>query len=208
MLQLADMPWAKVAIIGLIALAAYHFGMRNDGSFITANLETEKQQLDEVNRQLQVTRKAMENAERFESEIVAAKREFERVTDFMPPKLSVADLTTMISERSGKSGVRLLSTSPKSSQSESNSPKSPFYDSIRVTFKIEGTFAQILAFLSQTSRDPRMVMFDDTELATSAGASLDAPILTFGGDMVGYRYKKEAAPPAAAAAPGGANAKR
>lgn len=202
MLQLADMPWSKVIVIGFMALAGYHFGMRDDGATLTANLESEKQQLDSTNRQLQLTKKAMENAEKFEAEIIAAKKEFERVTEFMPPKLSVADLTTMISERSAKAGVRLLSTAPKSaSQNDPSAVKSPYFDSIRVTFKIEGSFAQILTFLSLTSRDPRMLMFDESDLTTQTQTSTEAPVLTLAGDLVGFRFKKEAlaaAPPPSA----------
>ncbi len=213
LLQLADMPWSKVLVVGLVLGALYYFLVRDDGAWLQSNLEQSKQQLAEAEQQLKVTRKAMENADRFEQEVKAAKKQFERVTDFMPLKMSTADLTTLMSEKSSTAGVRLLSTSPIPNQG-SNADKPLFFDAVRVAFKIEGAFSQILAFLSLISKDTRMLTFENTDLTTLQGSPVDSPTLTFSGELVGYRYKKEAAAavmngqPAEGAQPnaGGANA--
>jgi Tfp pilus assembly protein PilO len=206
LLQLADLPWPKVVAIGFFVTALYYFGLRDDGSILAANLVNQKQELETATKQLQATKKAMENAERFEAEIKAARAQFERVTEFMPPKLSMADLTTLISEKAGKAGARLLNTSPASSSSgaQASTGKTAFFDSIRVGFKLEGSFAQILTFLAQISRDSRILTFDDTILATNSGSQADDPTLSFSGELVGYKFKKDAPPPAASPAPGGA----
>jgi Tfp pilus assembly protein PilO len=205
LLQLADLGWPKVLAIGLFVTAFYFFAFRDDGSIITANLTSAKQELDTATKQLQVTKKAMENAQRFESEIKAAKLQFEQVTEFMPPRLSMADLTTLISDKASKAGVRLLSTSPHSSAgATAASTKPAFFDSIQVAFKVEGSFAQILTFLAQISRDSRILTFEETVLTTNTGTQADDPTLNFSGELVGYKYKKEVATPAAPGVPGAA----
>lgn len=196
LLQLADLAWPKVIGIGLVVTAGYYFGMRDDGSAILASLQNQKQEFETATKQLAATKKAMENAERFEIEIKAAKAQFERVSEFMPPRLSTADLTTLMSEKAAKAGVRLLSTSPKTAEGN-DTAKSTFFDSLRILFKIEGSFAQILTFLSQVSRDSRMLTFDNTDLMTVTGSQVDDPTLTFSGELVGYRFKKEALLPEA-----------
>ena len=202
LLQLADLSWLKVFLGALVMTAVYYFGMRDDGSFILQNLEQAKQQLDSAQKQLAITKKAMDNAERFEADLKSEKADFDHITDFMPLKLNTADLTTLMSEKSARTGVHLQNTSPKSSTS-SATPESSFYDTVRVAFKIEGTFSQIANFLSQISRDPRLLTFEDTTLNKSSGTEGESPLLTFEGDLVGYRYRPPVIAPAAVPAAGG-----
>ena len=187
LLQLADLSWVKVFLGALVMTAVYYFGMRDDGTSLVQGLEQAKQQLESAQKQLAITKKAMDNAERFEADLKSEKSDFAHITDFMPLKLNTADLTTLMSEKSARVGVHLQNTSPKGSGSSAGTDVS-FFDTVRVAFKIEGTFPQIANFLSQISRDPRLLTFEDTVLSKSQGSEGESPLLTFEGDLVGYRY--------------------
>lgn len=180
--QLAELDWLKVVGVGIALAAVYYFLMYDNGAALEANIKAANDRLATAKTQLQNTERAMENANRFEKEMQATSRQFEKITEFMPPTIGAAELTAIINQQAQASGVR-----PKIEPKGEDAP-SGFYQTSRVDLQLEGTFAQIVTFLSYLSRVPRLLTFDHVELKQPEGGGT----LTFSGTLIAYRYLKDA----------------
>lgn len=190
--QLASLDWVKVLLIGVVLAAAYYFLMYDGGTTLETSIKQAQERLATAKTQLTQTEKAMENANRFEKEVQATAAQFMKITEYMPETLSVAELNTIISKNAVESGVHPR-INPKGED-----PAQGFTQTVKMDVQLEGSFAQIETFLSNVSRERRILIFDKVEItpnsaasfATSKGASL-----TFKGTLIGYRYLKGAAEP-------------
>ncbi len=186
--QLADLDWVKVLGIGAALAVLYYFLLFDNGGNLESQIKTAKDQLASANTQLQQTQRAMEDANRFEKEVQATARQFEKITQYMPQTIGAAELTAIINQQAQASGVR-----PKIEPKGDDAPTG-FYQTSKVELQLDGTFGQIVTFLSYLSRVPRLLTFDKVELKQPEGAGL----LTFSGTLVAYRYLKDAPDPNAA----------
>jgi Tfp pilus assembly protein PilO len=199
--KLAALEWPKILGIGVLMAGLYWALLYNDGSSVTEAINQANTRLQTANRQLAETEKALADANRFETEVQNLARQFEKIVDFMPATVTAADLTTIVNKQVQLAGVRAASIKPKS-----EIVRVGFYETSRVELELEGSFAQIVTFLSYMSRVPRLLTFENT-VVTQAQANKDnaSSILTFKTTLVGYRYLKDApvaTDPAAAAAAG------
>lgn len=190
--QLADLQWLKVVGIGIAIVIAYYFLMFNDGTDLNTQIKAAQERREDAKKQLALTEKAMENANRFEKEVEATAKQFERIVEFMPPNIGAAELTAIINKQAQASGVKPR-ISPKGEE-----PQKDFYQVSRVELELEGTFPQILMFLSNISRVPKLLTFDEVEVKTPTDARSN--VLTFKGTLLAYRYKNT--PVASANKPG------
>ena len=72
-----------------------------------------------------------------------------------------------------------------------------FYEMTRLDFSIQGSFSQVVLFLSSLSKIQRLLTFDQLKLKSSAATpSAENPNVELSGVLVGYRYVKEADPAA------------
>jgi Tfp pilus assembly protein PilO len=202
-IAMATLSWSRVFFLGAALGAFYFFSIFNDAGPLKSETENGKIEIASLRKQLKVTRDAIANADRFEQEVQAIVDQFNRIVDYMPPTISTAELTTMLSEYATKAGLRLVRTVPQGAPTQAE-----FYETTKLAIGLEGKFAQVVTFLSLLSQSNKILTFDKAELTPVNGNStdLDAPKLIFTGVLVGYRYvspKKtdEAAKPASTSAP-------
>lgn len=195
--KLGDLPWSKVAVVGLLVMGLYYILLFDDGSVAEGRRNAANQQLAEAQRQLQDTKKALEDAQRFEQEVKRNKEQFARIVEYMPVEMSVASLTSLISRQAALAGVKVAKLEPQSERK-----KVEFYEITRIDLSLEGNFSQLLTFLSNLSKQPQLLTFEEVEIESKTGEP-DAPVLTFTGKMSGFRYLNTAE---ASPGKGGANA--
>ena len=198
---LSDLAWSKVVGVGIALAVAYFFLGYDSGDSLTEQIKAANAHFEESKRQLGQTKKAMEDAVRFEKEVMATNKQFERIIEYLPTKFGAAELTDIVNQRAGLAGVRVAKIEPKSPDT-----KAAFYEATRVSMTIEGKYEQILKFLSILSQVPKLLTFEQIEISQNkAGGGL-----TFQALLVGYRYLKDAPyiepagapkPPAPGAAP-------
>lgn len=189
-LQLGEMTWSKVIIGGLIALGAY-WGLYYDNG---EKLETEIQQLTdrlaESERQLRETKEAMANTERFEKLVRQNEIQFEKVMEYLPQDTNSNELTRLVNQVSQLSGARVKETQPTNV-----AERKDFYEMTRIKVDLQGSFSQVVLFLSSLSKVQRLLTFDSLEIITSEGRGNvgegETPELNLVATMVGYRYLKD-----------------
>lgn len=204
-LQLGEMTWSKVIVGGLIALGAY-WGLYYDNG---EKLETEIQQLTarltESERQLRETKEAMADAERFEKLVRQNEIQFEKVMEYLPQDTNSNELTRLVNQVSQLSGARVKATQPMSV-----AERRDFYEMTRIKVDLQGSFSQVVLFLSSLSKVQKLLTFDSLEIKLSEDGALvgegETPPVTLEATMVGYRYLKDVETAADANRAGGTGA--
>jgi Tfp pilus assembly protein PilO len=190
--QIGESSWAKVVIAGLLLAGLYYAAPFDDGTSLRERFENARGRLADSERQLANTKKAMEDAGRFEEEVKTLARQFQRVTDFMPENLDTAELTQIITKQVTTAGAKVTRLEPKPGIETVE-----FYEMTRINLSIQGTFAQVATFLANLSKVSKLLTFDSTEITLAQSPDPEHPRVNFSGVMVGYRYKKAADAPAA-----------
>lgn len=186
MVRIGDLQWSRVFLYGLLASGLYWFALYNDGAALESQKQSVRQKMTEAQGQLEATKNAMRDANRFEQEVINLQQRFTRITEFMPETLRVSDLTTMIYDQAQRSGVRISGTDP-----QSGSEKIHFYEMMRIGITLDGSYSQIVTFLSNLSKAPRLVTFDNAHLQLSTStAPGEVPKVRFQGTLVGYKYSR------------------
>lgn len=188
--QLADLEWSKVIMFGLGLAAAYYFMIFDNGDLLAAQIRDSNSKLLEANSKLSQTKKAMADANRFETEVKRIAQQFDQITSFMPMTIGPAELTSIVNQSAGLAGVRVTKIEPRGPDTRAG-----FYEASRVFISLSGNFTQTLKFLEMISRVPKLLTFDNVEVRMNKSASSnpsEVVPLTFEGMLVGYRYIKDA----------------
>ncbi len=193
-LQLGELTWSKVIAAGILAAAAYWGLYYDNGVALEASIQALQAQYTEAEKNLQETRQAMADTEKFEKEVRNNEVQFEKVLEYLPQEMNSNELTRLINEIASQTDTRLLQTQP-----QPNVERKEFYEITRIELGIEGRFVSVVTFLSALSRVPKLLTFDKVEVkvkpSTAVVASLDeATPVQLSGVLVGYRYLKDAEP--------------
>ena len=195
--KLAAMQWARVFVIaGVVAFLYWQFGLEE-------GVTEEQFQSAEANRtqaqaSLVATQKAVADLKKFREELDLMNSQFQQVVELMPAEANVADFMLMIREEATKAGSRVKKLEPAK-----DITKVDFYETRKLEISLEGSYAQILTFLSNLSRLKRLVTVEKLALAQTTTPEQETKV-AFTGTLVNYRYLAQtpaAAPPTPA--PGG-----
>ncbi len=201
--KLAELEWGKVVGIGVALAAAYYFLMFDNGAQIEASIQAAQERITLAKKTLAETEKAIADADRFGKEVQSTQDQFEKIVRYMPMSLDGSEMTKMINDISREVGVV-----PRIEPQKDDAPQG-FTQAVKINLQLEGNYAQIVTFLSKISQVQRLLVFDKIELkpGTQQSSSLNSgAALSLSGTLIGYRYLKDAADPADAAAKPGAPA--
>lgn len=183
-LKFAALQWFKVLIVGALAVGLYYVALFSDGQPQMDQVTQIQQQLAQTEKEIAAVKEALANADRFEREVKDTVDQFGHIVDFMPTKITTSMLTATISDTCTKSGLKLLKIEPKT-----GNERIEFYETTRVAFSVEGTFLQLVNFLSSLSRVPRMMNLDGLTINVSDSTNdIETPRLVTSGVLVGFRY--------------------
>lgn len=178
--KLASMPWPRVLIAAAVVAGLYwQFGLEagvTDEQFASA--ESSKTQ---AQASLESTQKAVADLKKFREELDNMHAQFQQVVELMPADANVAAFMLLIREEATKSGARVKKLEPQKDVQKVN-----FYETRKLDISLEGSYSQVLTFLSNLSRLKRLITVDKLEIAQAAGGE-DAKV-SFNGTLVSYRY--------------------
>jgi Tfp pilus assembly protein PilO len=192
-LQIGELTWSKVFAGGIVAAVLYWSLYYDDGSTLETSIQTLQTQYTEAEKNLQETRQAMADTEKFEKEVRNNEVQFGKVLEYLPQEMNSNELNRMLNEIVAQTGTRLVESKP-----QLNSERKDFYEITRIDLNIEGRFAGVVSFLSALSRVPKLLTFDSIEVKVNPSASSssleESPNVELSGTLVGYRYLKDAEP--------------
>jgi len=108
---------------------------------------------------------------------------FRLALDYLPKELDIEDLLKKIYSEARAAGVQLTDFKPKDSVSKD------FYDELPMEIQLKGSYAQLVTFLGNISKIPRIINIRDVHINDPAFVD-GYPTLKLNGVLVGYRYKE------------------
>jgi len=147
-----------------------------DNAILQTDITRTQQKIKEAENRLA-------NKSKFEEEMVHLSQTFKLAVEYLPKDLNIQDILKKTYLESRTSGVELSSFIPKESV-----PKD-FYDEVPVDIKVRGPYGQLLTFLANMSRLPRIVNLRDIEIGAPKFTD-GIPVMELKGSLVVYRYKE------------------
>lgn len=202
LIQIGDLAWTNVMIAAAVIGAVYYFAMFDDGTLLTEQIDAANVQLVEAERQFKQTQKAMQDAERFEAEVQALQRQFEDIIKFMPESMKDSELSRIVSDCARRAELNPLSLTPAKGENKG------FYETSKLSFNLQGSFPQVMRFLSELSKVPNLLTLEGVQIEkVRAGTEANA-VLSFKASIVGYKYLRSSLTENGAAQPGAGGTQR
>jgi len=172
------------ALLGLgVVLAGVLYLVQGTGPDISLQLNDVKAKLSKAEAKLTETKEATQNKAKFQEEMERVSQTFRLALEYLPKELDIQDLLKKVYSEARAAGVELTTFKPKESVSKD------FYDEIPMEFGISGNYFQLVTFLANIGKLPRIINVLNVEI-TSTNFVDGMPMLKLTGILVGYRYKE------------------
>jgi len=183
--RLKSMSPVQALIIGLALMGIYYLAVFKSGE--ATKTSSSQMRIEISNKKLE-----LEKADRLISQnqsITQDEREklayLNEVMQIVPTEFTGTELMRILSNEikaSGASLVRLVDSTPAVLNADSKN----FLERVQVQVEVQGTFSQILVFLSYLTRVDRLLVLGDYKIETSA-ESTRARGVKFTADVFGYK---------------------
>jgi Tfp pilus assembly protein PilO len=193
--KLKQLTFGKAILAGLAFAAVYYFALYNSGAAIQENINTTQTQVTKQEQELAAIKKAIADAERYQMAKKTLGQELDVVLKAIPVELNAIDLMRTLSNEAKSIGVSILSINAQPAYtppaSSGNGPK-PFFEPVAVTVNLEGSYNQLMLFLSNLTKTDRIITVGtmNLQLRDSNGGvdNRGATVLKMGGEFKAYRY--------------------
>jgi Tfp pilus assembly protein PilO len=196
----------KAGLAGVLIAVLYFFGASDSGDTVLQNIENAQIGLKEAKIEIEKMRKELNDVNEFEIKVKTTTSQFKELLKFMPEDLNIADFNKLVTREVAASGLRAKRIAPTGEKEVKE-----FYSTIRIQVELEGTFSQIMTFMSNLSRSKQIFTFEGVELSRLSMENSSSNVL-FAATIVGYKYVPkdedkvlDGAPASQAAGTGGVN---
>lgn len=180
--KLAEFPPGRVVVFSLVICGLYYLVGYDSGAAHLANVESYKAQLAEIQQKSEKVDKEIDEIRALKA---AQEKDSERLNillGFIPEKLSNFEMMRTLSNEAKAVGVNINSIRDSGA---SSAKSGEFYEEIGVDVNLEGSFSQLLLFLSNLTRLNQIVTVNTLDLRGLSGAD---GALSMNAQVRGYRY--------------------
>ena len=136
-----------------------------------------------LQQKLKTTQDTAKDKAKIQEEMETVSQTFKLVLDYIPKELDGQGLLKKISIEAKSAGVQLATFRPGAAI-----PKD-FYDELPMAINLRGTYPQLILFLANISKIPRIINIQNVELSYDNIID-NYPHVKMSGSLVGYRYKE------------------
>lgn len=181
--KLAAMTNGKAIIIGLIAGAAYFFGMYDDGSALTTQITTLDGQLREAEAKKKDTEATLQEEARMKDAVGKLSEQYAFIAKKLPSDLKSSEMIRGIDSVAKMAGVSVKMKKP------GTVVKKEVVEELPVDVSLEGSYSQIAQFIFYTSNLERLTRVVNFSLAAHQEDATKP--LRFEGQVVSYKLAAE-----------------
>ena len=168
---------------GLFFTTVLYYSQGSSKQDYAGDLAKLKAEFAKTQETLKFTQERATNKGKFQEDMERVSQTFRLALDYLPKELDTQDLLKKIYSEARAAGVQLADFKPKDSVSKD------FYDELPMEIQIKGTYSQIVTFLGNICKVPRIINIRDVHI-TSPTLVDGYPVLQLNGVLVGYRYKE------------------
>ncbi len=183
--RIKNLTTQQTIIATFVIAAAYFFLVFDGGGRIDNEIKKSKKDFKTKEQTLINTEMAMQNAAKFQEEVRRTNARFKEMLEFIPVDFSIADFMQLLSTEAESSGNKVVQIQPRLTDQQP-----ALYEELLVELTIEGTYSQILTFLSRLTKINRIINMGGIRLSTIEADPI-SPVLRFQTVVYGYRYNIE-----------------
>lgn len=174
-------------LIGLGIAVFYYFLVFDDGSRLRSRIATTKKTLTTKQGNLANVRKALENQKKFEADIDEITSNMRDFQTYFNDDMDQNGLFEKVSTFAEESGVVVEKLTPKEKKKEFTD-----YKEIAVEFTIEGSFHNVMEFVSRLTQMNKAIDFHKMSFKTVVGG--DFPVIKLETVLVVYSLEPKEEP--------------
>lgn len=173
-------------LIGIVLGGLYYYSSMQNLESKDLIIENKKNELQGVEDSIAEAKKIAGDKVKFEEENAKISDQLKAALEFLPTQLNEQEILQKVSAEARSAGVNPTSIQPKKSQQKG------FYEELQMEIEMEGSYTQLVLFLSFISKLQRIVNLRGLEMKVKEFAE-DVPILKMKGTIVAYRYLEKPA---------------
>lgn len=172
-----------IVVFGSMFLGVLYFTSYDDGSGVKKSIEDVQTQTNQASLQVEKKKKELQDAKAFKNEVLKEEKVLKSFLSFIPSSLTFTDISTLLIQEAKHAGVNIQLKQDQQIKKEENSE----YHALDVQLKINGSFTQILLFLSKLTAQKRMLIVHNIDMKANKKNQLIEVQL----NISAYRYVKK-----------------
>lgn len=181
---LSELEMPKAIIIGLVVALFYRFTSYDNGSALEQQIKTGEQNVINLTAEVKRLKRDMVLVEKFTTTKKILGETFDKLIRYLPEDFNVNDQMKIISTEAKTAGANIVSIAKGRGGKQFQ-----FYEEISVKVELEGTFTQVMMFLSRLTRLNKVIVVRDMTIKKVRSSGSEEGIkVSFGSNLVGYRY--------------------
>ena len=164
-------------------MGVYYFSWYNNGSTLKKSIDDIQMNTQQVEFQISKKQEELENIKTFEKEVLAQEEDVKYFLNFIPSSLTFTDISTLLLSEAKSSGVNVGLKKDEKVDKEKDSE----YQTLSVQLAVNGSFSQILLFLSKLTQQRRILIVENIDMIINRQTQLiEAKLL-----VSAYRHDKK-----------------
>ena len=180
--SIAHMGLMQIITLGGFLVGGYYFAFYNDGSLLkkqTAEIQT---QIQNVDKKIQNQKQEIEERINFKELMEKEARVIQYFLSYIPNDYTVIDVFHFLTREAKSAGINIEDTTDQGVED------GKFYDALKVSVRVAGSFSQILLFLSRLTSLKKILVVSDVSMSLSKE---DEQGIFATMNVYAYRYKEE-----------------
>lgn len=179
--DIARFKFIQILVFGAVFLGVYYFTLYDDGSFLNTQIEGVQNQINQSEGKVKEKEEELRNVREFEKEILAEEDVIKHFLNFIPESLTYTDLSALLIKSAKITGVNI---ELKRDEETNVNTESSEYETLKIELTINGSFSQIMFFLSKLTSQRRILILKKINMQIHENRSIKANL-----SVLAYRYK-------------------
>lgn len=198
LMRLASFTYQKTAIFGVVLAALYFFMGYDDGASIIKNLDELNNKYNLEKTREQQSEASLKEVEEVRNSVGELGQQFATVSNALPRVIEYSEANRIIDFLARKAGVSIKS---RESRPEVNRD---YYSEVPIKVTIEGTYSELVYFLSLQAQTVRVMKMVDFTFANPPNSQNDGGgKILLEGNIISYKFIAKNNPAGGKTAPGG-----
>jgi Tfp pilus assembly protein PilO len=188
--RLQKLTHGMALLISLALAAVYYFSMYDGGESREQQIQNINSEITRAQTDIERMNKAIKDAQVYRDLSAKLGDELNLVVSALPAEYNTVELMKVLSTEAKGSGLSILSLNGQSSTASTSDKKDIFYEPVVVSAAFEGTFNQVVQFLSNLTKVNRIILLKQVQLNVKGqvNSTTISPILTLNATFEAYRY--------------------
>ena len=173
--------------IGIILVGIYWMVGYDDGTSLQTQIANLNNDLQKNEQEIKKVEQSIEAVKRFTLKMNALGDRFDKLVRYIPEEFTPSDQMKIISNEAKAAGTNILKI-----KSGGKGAKFQFYEELSVDVELQGSYTQIILFLSNLTKIDKVLVLKSMKMKTASGAvsaqGENISSVVFSGTFSGYKY--------------------